>query len=172
MMTTKTMMMTRSAALVVFLFAIASLVAIKEVNAFTAVRSPSSATRCHSAGTTTPTTTTQLFEGKKKGFFDGFNDWMEEMDAFVDDATSRRLGNGDKFYGKRKSNFYGEKDAGKKKDRNVPDPTEDYQGPSQAGYFKWMPDEDGNLKPVTRMKEKNIERNPGFWDKVFDKKDE
>lgn len=26
----------------------------------------------------------------------------------------------------------------------------------------------GRLTPVTRLKEKNIERNPKFWDKVFD----
>jgi len=36
---------------------------------------------------------------------------------------------------------------------------EDYRGPSQAGYFKWMPDEEtGELKPVTRLREVNIEK--------------
>ena len=49
--------------------------------------------------------------------------FFEELDNFIDDATSRRLGNGAAFYGKRKSNFYGEDDAGKKKDSNVADPT-------------------------------------------------
>src|SRR6056300_765810 len=39
---------------------------------------------------------------EKKGFFATF---FEELDAFVDDATSRRLGNGAQYYGKRKSSF-------------------------------------------------------------------
>merc|ERR1740138_834763 len=32
---------------------------------------------------------------------------LEEMDNFADDAVGRRLGQGAKFYGKRKSSFYG-----------------------------------------------------------------
>ena len=36
----------------------------------------------------------------------------------------------------------------------TPDPLEDYQGPSQAGYFQWQRDEDGQMRPVTRMKNK------------------
>lgn len=59
-------------------------------------------------------------EAKKKGFFANF---FEELDAFVDDATSRRLGSGSAFYGKRKSNFYGSNDKGRKRDRDMPDPT-------------------------------------------------
>ena len=106
--------------------------------------------------------TTRLYG--EKGFFGKF---FEELDAFVDDATNRRLGNGAAFYGKRKSAFYGEEDFMKKEDKNVEDPTEDYQGPKKAGYFQWMPDEDGMLRPVTRMKKQNIERNPNFWDKAF-----
>lgn len=51
---------------------------------------------------------------KKKGFFTNF---FEELDAFVDDATSRRLGAGAAFYGKRKSSFYGKDDANKKRDK-------------------------------------------------------
>lgn len=51
---------------------------------------------------------------KSKGFFANF---FEELDAFVDDATSRRLGNGAQYYGKRKSSFYGENDVNKKRDR-------------------------------------------------------
>merc|ERR1712071_443210 len=101
-------------------------------------------------------------EEEKKGFFANF---FEELDNFVDDATSRRLGAGSAFYGKRKSGFYGEEDTGRKKNAKDFDPTEDYQGPSGAGYFKWLPDEDGRLTPVTRMKEKNIERKKNFWDK-------
>lgn len=98
---------------------------------------------------------------------------MEELDAFVDDATSRRLGAGSAFYGKRKSNFYGSSDKGRKLDRDMPDPTEDYQAPAQGGYFKWMMDDEGQMKPVTRMKEKVVERNPNYWDRVYgaDKKE-
>lgn len=110
---------------------------------------------------------TQLFaeEEKKKGFFGNF---FDELDAFVDDATNRRLGNGAAFYGKRKSAFYGEEDFMKKIDKAVPDPLEDYQGPKKAGYFQWMMDEEtGQMKPVTRMKKVNIERNPNFWDRAF-----
>jgi hypothetical protein len=51
---------------------------------------------------------------KKKGFFANF---FQELDAFVDDATSRRLGNGAQYYGKRKSSFYGKEDSNKKRDR-------------------------------------------------------
>jgi hypothetical protein len=29
-----------------------------------------------------------------------------------------------------------------------------------------MPDENGQMRPVTRMKKQNIERNPKFWDKT------
>jgi hypothetical protein len=107
-------------------------------------------------------------EGEKGSSPFGFvSNFFSELDAFVDDATNRRLGNGAAFYGKRKSAFYGEGDLQKKIDRNASDPTEDYQGPKTAGYFQWMPDEDGQMRPVTRLKKKNIERNPGFWDKAF-----
>ena len=58
---------------------------------------------------------------EKKGNF--FSNFFQELDNFVDDATSRRLGAGQAFYGKRKSSFYGEGDSGKKKDPNVFDPT-------------------------------------------------
>lgn len=96
------------------------------------------------------------YEPKEKGFFANF---FDELDAFVDDATSRRLGAGAQYYGKRKSSFYGKDDVNRKRDKGVSDPTEDYRGPSAAGYFKWMPDaETGELKPVTRMKERNVER--------------
>ena len=43
-------------------------------------------------------------------------------------------------------------------------------GPAKSGYFQWMQDEDtGEMKPVTRLKKKNIERNPSYWDRAFDK---
>mmetsp|Transcript_26571 Transcript_26571/g.56525 ORF Transcript_26571/g.56525 Transcript_26571/m.56525 type:complete len:153 (-) Transcript_26571:266-724(-) len=97
---------------------------------------------------------------KKKGFFANF---FEELDAFVDDATSRRLGAGAQYYGKRKSSFYGKEDSNRKRDRDILDPTEDYRGPSNAGYFKWVPDpETGQMKPVTRLKEVNIEKKSRF----------
>ena len=116
--------------------------------------------------------TTQLFQQKEnKGIFGAINNFFEELDAFVDDATNRRLGNGASFYGKRKSSFYGNEDSGKKKDKDTPDPTEDYQGPRKAGYFQWMPDENGQMRPVTRLKGQNIERNPNFWDKVYASED-
>lgn len=99
----------------------------------------------------------------------GVSKFFAELDAFVDDASARRLGNGAAFYGKRKSSFYGSEDKNKKADRDVPDPTEDYQGPTNTGMFVWIQDEEtGQMKPATRMKKKVIERNPKFWDRVYD----
>jgi len=106
------------------------------------------------------------------GPFSGISKFFAELDAFIDDASARRLGNGAAFYGKRKSNFYGEGDKNRKADRNAPDPTEDYQGPAKGGYFMWKPDENGQMRPVTRMKQKVVERNPSFWDKAFAKEEE
>lgn len=60
------------------------------------------------------------------GIFDKIGEFFEELDAFVDDATSRRLGAGASFYGKRKSNFYGENDSGRKRDRTLADPTGEF----------------------------------------------
>jgi len=48
---------------------------------------------------------------------------------------------------------------------------EDYQGPSSSGFFKWMPDENGQMRPVTRMKEKTLDK-PGMWDKVYSDNDD
>lgn len=101
---------------------------------------------------------------RRDGMFDKVGEFFAELDAFVDDATSRRLGNGSKFYGKRRSNFYGSNDKDRKRDRTVADPTEDYQGPTSSGFFKWMPDENGQMRPVTRMKEKVLDK-PGMWKK-------
>jgi len=96
-------------------------------------------------------------DGEKKGNF--FSNFKDELDSFVDDAINRRLGNGAQYYGKRKSAFYGEGDSKKKVNRKKFDPTEDYRGPSNAGYFKWKVDEEtGEVFPVTRLKEKNLER--------------
>jgi hypothetical protein len=102
-------------------------------------------------------------------FFGGVKAFFQELDNFLDDATARRLGNGAAFYGKRKSNFYGEKDKNRKSDPMKPDPLEDFQAPLNGGYFQWMPDENGDLRPVTRMKKKIVERNPSFWDKIYEK---
>ena len=114
---------------------------------------------------TTPTshrssTMVRFLQEEKKGggIFAGIGNFFAELDAFMADASARRLGNGAAFYGKRKSNFYGGKDKDKKRDREVSDPTEDYRGPAQSGYFQWMPDENGEMRPVTRMKNKIIEK--------------
>jgi hypothetical protein len=109
---------------------------------------------------------------QNNNLFDSIGNFFKELDAFVDDATNRRLGNGWRYYGKRKSNFYGDDDVGKKIDMDLPDPTEDYQGPQKAGYFQWVPDENGQLRPVTRMKKTNIERSPNYWDRVYSSSDE
>ena len=71
-------------------------------------------------------TTTSTSSTQRNGIFDKVGEFFAELDAFVDDATSRRLGNGSKFYGKRRSNFYGEKDQDRKRDRSVADPTGEY----------------------------------------------
>ena len=105
----------------------------------------------------------------KTDFFSEVKDFFQELDNFLDDATARRLGNGAAFYGKRKSNFYGKNDKNKKSDPSRPDPLEDFQAPLNGGYFQWMPDDNGDLRPVTRMKKKVVERSPSFWDKFYDK---
>jgi len=111
-------------------------------------------------------------ENKNNNIFDSIGNFFRELDAFVDDATNRRLGNGWRYYGKRKSSFYGEDDIGRKSDMDLPDPTEDYQGPQKSGYFQWVQDENGQLRPVTRMKKTNIERNPNYWDRVYSSEEE
>lgn len=109
--------------------------------------------------------------GKGNGFLQGFQNFLTELDNFMDDASARRLGNGAAFYGKRKSNFYGKNDKNKKENAFVSDPTEDYQAPATGGYFQWMPDENGEMRPVTRLKKQNIERNPQYWDRFYDKEE-
>jgi hypothetical protein len=107
---------------------------------------------------------TQLFaeEEKKGGFFGAVNNFFEELDAFVDDATARRLGNGAAYYGKRKSSFYGEDDSMKKEDNNVVDSTEDYMIKA-GGNYKWKQDENGRMTPVSRLKETNLEVPLSLW---------
>ena len=114
------------------------------------------------------TTVASTGDDGNNNVFAGVKDFFRELDNFLDDATSRRLGNGAAFYGKRKSNFYGKDDKNRKADPGKADPLEDFQAPLNGGYFQWMPDENGDMRPVTRMKKKIVERNPSFWDKVFE----
>ncbi len=74
-------------------------------------------------GFVAPTTQHRVSTTQRNGIFDKVGEFFQELDAFVDDATSRRLGNGSKFYGKRRSNFYGKEDKDRKRDRTVSDPT-------------------------------------------------
>lgn len=107
---------------------------------------------------------TQLFAEKneKRGIFGAISNFFEELDAFVDDATARRLGNGAAYYGKRKSSFYGSDDSMKKQDKDVSDSAEDYMVNS-GGNYKWMTDENGQLRPVSRNKNRILEKPKEFW---------
>lgn len=92
------------------------------------------------------------------GFFDNF---LEELDNFVDDATMRRMGNGAKFYGKRKSKFYGEKDSQRKADNSVSDRSEDYSGPAGGSFFVLSKERDEQGRPLgflTRKEARDLER--------------
>ena len=64
-----------------------------------------------------------------------FEQFLKEVDNFVDDAVGRRLGNGANFYGKRKSSFYGEEDEMRKQDADQADAEEDYNGPAGGSFF-------------------------------------
>jgi len=142
------------------------IIAAATANAFTVIPSTFLHSPCHVRGGVIPLAANSD-KNQDGGLFSAVGNFFKELDSFVDDATNRRLGNGSAFYGKRKSSFYGEADSGRKKDSDVADPTEDYQGPSKSGYFQWVADENGELKPVTRMRGTNIERNPNYWDRVY-----
>ena len=104
-------------------------------------------------------------ESEKKnggGLFGAVSNFFEELDAFVDDATARRLGAGAQYYGKRKSSFYGDDDKNKKLDKNVSDSAEDFMV-NAGGNFKWITDDDGNLRPVSRMKQTSVEKPAKMW---------
>lgn len=73
---------------------------------------------------------------------------LEEMDNFADDAVGRRLGQGAKFYGKRKSSFYGEDDAQRKQDPRVADREEDFSGPAGGSYFLLSEERDEQGRPL------------------------
>ena len=77
-----------------------------------------------------------------------FSDFLRELDNFVDDAANRRLGNGAKFYGKRKSSFYGEDDPNRKADPNAFDREEDYTGPAGGSYFVLSKERDEKGRPM------------------------
>ncbi len=77
-----------------------------------------------------------------------FGDFFEELDNFIDDATMRRMGNGAKFYGKRKSSFYGKDDAMRKKDPKVADEAEDWRGPGGGSFFVLSKERDEQGRPV------------------------
>lgn len=81
---------------------------------------------------------------EKPGFFGRM---LQGLDDLVDDAMDRKLGNGANFYGKRKSNFYGNKDEMKKADPRSANAEEDYRGFKGGSYFVW--DQEWNV-PLTR----------------------
>ena len=110
----------------------------------------------------TPSKSTSLNaeQKKKKGNF--FTNMFEELDAFMDDATARRLGNGAAYYGKRKSSFYGSEDKMKKSDRDISDSEEDYMI-NAGGNYKWVKDENGIDRPVSRMKGNSLEKKESLW---------
>ena len=77
-----------------------------------------------------------------------FAKFLQEIDNFADDAVGRRMGNGAKFYGKRKSSFYGEDDAMKKTDSQLADAEEDYSGPAGGSYFVLSEERDEQGRPM------------------------
>mmetsp|Transcript_15767 Transcript_15767/g.47677 ORF Transcript_15767/g.47677 Transcript_15767/m.47677 type:complete len:126 (+) Transcript_15767:42-419(+) len=86
--------------------------------------------------------TTVRAEPQEGGPFSFLGRLKREVDAVVDDAMMKKLGNGSAFYGKRKSNFYGAGD----KEKRTGAGGEDYAGPVGGSYFKL--DRDGN--PISR----------------------
>jgi len=80
--------------------------------------------------------------------FDKLTKAMQDLDDFMDDASSRRLGNGAKFYGKRKSNFYGEEDSMRKSDPRADNAEEDYAGPGGGSYFVLSKERDEKGRPI------------------------
>ena len=77
-----------------------------------------------------------------------FANLLQEMDNFADDAMGRRLGNGAKFYGKRRSSFYGEDDELRKEDPQAYDSAEDYSGPAGGSYFVLSDERDAQGRPM------------------------
>ena len=50
----------------------------------------------------------------------------------------------------------------KKLDKNVSDSAEDFMV-NAGGNFKWITDDDGNLRPVSRMKQTSVEKPAKMW---------
>ena len=119
-------------------------------------------TQTHTTSTSTTTSLNAENEQKKKKKSNFFTNMFEELDAFMDDATARRLGNGAAYYGKRKSSFYGSDDKMKKSDRDISDSEEDYMI-NAGGNYKWVKDENGIDRPVSRMKGNSLEKKESLW---------
>ena len=83
----------------------------------------------------------------RMGFFENF---FEELDNTIDDFANKRLGNGANFYGKRKSNIYGEGDAMRKRDSRSFDREEDYTGPGGGSYFVLSKERDAQVAAPPR----------------------
>ena len=77
-----------------------------------------------------------------------FEKLLKELDNFADDAMGRRLGQGAKFYGKRKSNFYGEDDPLRKIDAGSFNSEEDYSGPAGGSFFVLSKERDEEGRPM------------------------
>ena len=115
-----------------------------------------------------PTTTLLRQPTPQMGLFENF---MEELDNFIDDATMRRMGNGAKFYGKRKSSFYGKDDAMRKKDPKVADEAEDWRGPGGGSFFVLSKERDEQGRPVGFLSRKEARAQKAKeeqekWDRV------
>ena len=128
----------------------------------TVVSRISTQTQTHTTTSSTSKTSLNAEQKKKKKKGNFFTNMFEELDAFMDDATARRLGNGAAYYGKRKSSFYGSDDKMKKSDRTVADSQEDYMI-NAGGNYKWVKDENGIDRPVSRMKGNSLEKKESLW---------
>ena len=58
------------------------------------------------------------------------------------------VGNGAKFYGKRKSSFYGDDDQQRKSDPSKSDSEEDYSGPMGGSFFVLSKEKDEQGRPM------------------------
>ena len=79
---------------------------------------------------------------------EGIENFPDQLDKFVDDAANKRLGNGHIYYGKRKSDFYGTEDPGRKSDPNEYNREEDYVGPNGGSYFLLSKERDDKGRPM------------------------
>ena len=86
-----------------------------------------------------------------------FEKLLKELDNFADDAMGRRLGQGAKFYGKRKSNFYGEDDPLRKSDAGSFNSEEDYSGPAGGSFFVLSKERDEEGRPMGFLTQKEAD---------------